>query len=221
MKAEILDEPLSHARTMTVSLSPQRGEGWEYRETLKALARRGRHHPSPSIPLPVKGRGKYVLGLIWIAVITLVPCLVHAAEIRLANEQKTDGTIVLLATNATVNGKTIRYEPQPHKNTIGYWTKAEDWVNWDFKVNAPGKFEVELTQACGKGSGGSEVNFSIGEQVIKDIVPDTGAFTNWTNRVIGTFTLAKPGEYSIEVRPVKKPGLAVMDLRAIVLKPLK
>ena len=49
---------------------------------------------------------------------------------------------------------------------------------------------VMLTQACGKGSGGSEVAFSIGEQVITDIVPDTGAFTNWTNRVIGTFTLS-------------------------------
>jgi hypothetical protein len=151
----------------------------------------------------------------------LLAASVHAAEIPTANEQQAAGTIVLLATNATVHGKTIRYEPQPHKNTIGYWTKAEDWVSWDLKVNAPGTFEVKLTQACGKGSGGSEVNFSIGEQVIKDIVPDTGAFTNWTNRVIGTFTLAKPGEYSIEVKPVKKPGLAVMDLRAIVLKPLQ
>jgi hypothetical protein len=171
--------------------------------------------------LPVQRRGKHVLGLIWMGVIALVPCLLHAAEIPKANEQKTDGTIALLATNATVHGKTIRYEPQPHKNTIGYWTKAEDWVSWDFEVTTPGKFDVTLTQACGKGSGGSEVNFSIGEQIIKDIVPDTGAFTNWTNRVIGTFTLAQPGEYSIEVKPVKKPGLAVMDLRAIVLKPLK
>jgi hypothetical protein len=143
----------------------------------------------------------------------------HAAEIREANTQKTDGSIVLLATNAVVHGKAIRYEPQPHKNTIGYWTKADDWVSWDFKVHTPGRFDVTLTQACGKGSGGSEVQFVIGEQTIKDIVPDTGAFTNWTNRVIGTFTFARPGEYSIEVKPVKKPGLAVMDLRAITMTP--
>ena len=65
------------------------------------------------------------------------------AEIRAANEQKTDGKIVLLATNAAVHGQTIRYEPQPHKNTIGFWTKADDWVSWDFKVNTPGKFEVK------------------------------------------------------------------------------
>jgi arylsulfatase A len=141
------------------------------------------------------------------------------AEIREANVQKPDGTIVLLATNAVVHGKTIRYEPQPHKNTIGYWTRAEDWVSWDFKVNTPGKFGVTLTQACGRGSGGSEVNFIVGGQIIKDIVPDTGAFTNWTNRVIGTFVFESAGEYQIAVKPVKKPGVAVMDLRAITLRP--
>ncbi len=155
------------------------------------------------------------------AVLGSTALLNHAAEIRPANEQKADGSIVLLATNAVVHGKTIRYEPQPHKNTIGYWTKAEDWVSWDFKVTQPGKFEVTLTQACGKGSGGSEVNYSIGEQVIKDIVPETGSFTTWTNRSIGTFTLERAGEFQISVKPVKKPGLAVMDLRAITLRPVK
>jgi len=145
--------------------------------------------------------------------------LLLAADIRPANVQNADGSIVLLATNATVHGKNIRYEPQPHKNTIGYWTRADDWVSWDFAVKSPGRFEVTLTQACGRGSGGSEVNFSIRDRMIKDVVPDTGAFTNWTNRVIGTFTLGA-GEHTVEVKPVKKPGLAVMDLRAITLKKL-
>lgn len=172
---------------------------------------------------------------VWLvaSIILFLTARSRAAELRPANMQRADGTIVLLATNATVHGKTIRYEPQPHKNTIGFWTKADDWVSWNFSVSAPGTFEVKLTQACGKGSGGSEVTFSVRPRfaaqlgadnsiaTINDIVPDTGGFTNWTNRVIGTFTMAKPGEYSIEVKPVNKPGLAVMDLRAILLTPLK
>jgi len=132
--------------------------------------------------------------------------------------QATDGTITLLAKEATTHGKTIRYEPQPHKNTIGYWTKAEDWVSWDFVVTQPGKFNVTLTQACGKGSGGSDYAVSVGEQVIKDVVPDTGAFTNWVERTIGTFTLGKAGTYVLSVKPLRKPGLAVMDLRKVTLK---
>ncbi len=142
-----------------------------------------------------------------------------AAEVPKANEQRADGSIVLLATNAVTHGKQIRYEPQPHKNTIGYWTKTEDWVSWDFIVTKPGTFSATLTQACGKGSGGSEVAFSVGEQTIEDIVPDTGAFTNWVERTIGTFNLSTAGTYTITVKPTKKPGVAVMDLRAITLKP--
>jgi hypothetical protein len=145
--------------------------------------------------------------------------LLASAEVPKANQQRPDGSIILLATNAVTHGKTIRYEPQPHKNTIGYWTKADDWVSWNFSVHAPGKFAVTLTQACGKGSGGSEVEFRIGEQTIRDIVPDTGAFTNWVERAIGTFNLSTAGTYTISVKPQKKPGLAVMDLRAISLKP--
>lgn len=141
------------------------------------------------------------------------------AEVPNANEQRDDGAIVLLATNAVTHGTQIRYEPQPHKNTIGYWTKAEDWVSWGFLVKKPGTFAVQLTQSCGKGSGGSEVAFRLHEQTIIDVVPETGSFTNWTNRVIGTFLVRTAGVYTITVKPLKKPGLAVMDLRAITLQP--
>ena len=144
-----------------------------------------------------------------------------AAEVPQANQQKPDGRIVLLATNAVIHGKTIRYEPQPHKNTIGYWTKADDWVSWDFQVHTPGRFHVTLTQSCGKGSGGSEVVFTVGDQQIKDLVPETGSFTNWTNRTIGTFSLSTVGVYTVSVKPQKKPGVAVMDLRAVTLTPGK
>ena len=159
--------------------------------------------------------------LFTVTLIAVTAFFSRAAEIHPANVQRPDGSVHLLATNAVVHGQTIRYEPQPHKNTLGYWTKADDWVSWDFKVTQPGKFEAMLTQACGKGSGGSEVNFSIGAQVIKDVVPETGSFTTWTNRTIGTFTLERAGEFQFTVKPVKKPGLAVMDLRAITLRPVK
>jgi hypothetical protein len=133
--------------------------------------------------------------------------------------QAVDGSVILRAKDATTHGTTIRYEPQPHKNTIGYWTKADDWVSWDFKLRTPGSFTVELTQACGKGSGGSDYTVTIGEQTLIDKVPDTGAFTNFVNRKIGTVKLDKPGDYTVSVKPITKPGPAVMDLRAITLIP--
>ena len=148
-------------------------------------------------------------------------CSLALAEVPEANRPKADGSVLLLATNAVTHGRTIRYEPQPHKNTIGYWTKAEDWVSWEFEVDRPGRFEITLTQSCGKASGGSEVAFNVGDQTIKDIVPETGSFTTWTNRTIGVFHFASAGTFTLSVRPLRKPGLAVMDLRAVKLSPRK
>jgi hypothetical protein len=34
--------------------------------------------------------------------------------------QSADGVILLHAKNVTIHGTTVRYEPQPSKNTIGY-----------------------------------------------------------------------------------------------------
>ena len=135
--------------------------------------------------------------------------------------QDTSGSVTLFAKDATPHGTMIRYEPQPHKNTIGYWTRREDWVSWEFSLHTPGNFTVELTQACGKGSGGSDYTVTIGNQILTNKVSDTGAFTNFVKRIIANFKLDKPGGYTISVKPLTKPGLAVMDLRAITLVPDK
>jgi hypothetical protein len=115
----------------------------------------------------------------------------------------------------------VRYEPQPNKNTIGYWTDVDDWVSWDFEITQPGKFKVQILQGCGKGSGGSKVDFSVGEQTLKVVVKDTGGFQNFVNREIGELTIEKQGRYTLAVKPKTKPGVAVMDLREIKLSPVR
>ncbi len=133
-------------------------------------------------------------------------------------QQGQDGTILLLARDVTVHGATVRYEPQPNKNTVGYWTRKDDWVSWDFAVARGGKFQVTALQGCGKGSGGSEVEFAVANQKLKMTVQDTGGFQNFIPRTIGTVDLS-PGHHTLTVTPLTKPGLAVMDLRSVTLKP--
>ena len=130
-----------------------------------------------------------------------------------------DGSVLLHSRDVTIHGKNVRYEPQPHKNTIGYWTKVEDWVSWDFEITKPGTFSVEILQGCGKGSGGSEVEISAGDQVLKFTVKETGGFQDFLSRDIGQFTFTKPGRYTLTVKPKTKPGGAVMDLRQVMLRP--
>jgi arylsulfatase A-like enzyme len=135
------------------------------------------------------------------------------------NPQAKDGTITLPARTAQVHGIQLRYEALPHKETLGFWTRAEDWASWEFTLTKPGRFTVEVLQGCGKGQGGSEVELSIGEQRLRFTVEDTGHFQNFKARDVGSLSLDKPGRYTLSVKPRKKAAAAVMDLRSVRLKP--
>jgi hypothetical protein len=132
-----------------------------------------------------------------------------------------DGALLLHARDAVIHGRTVRYEPEPHKNTVGYWTDARDWVSWDFEVTKPGTYRVEILQGCGRGSGGSKLEFAVGRQVLPATVQDTGGFQNFAARNIGRLRFEKPGRYTLSVTPKEKPGLAVVDLRQVTLAPVK
>ena len=78
-------------------------------------------------------------------------------------EPHSDGQIDLPAHMASVHGEKLRFEPQPHKNTVGYWTIESDWCHWKLKVAKAGRYEVHIWQGCGKDQGGSEVEVQSGK----------------------------------------------------------
>lgn len=129
------------------------------------------------------------------------------------------GLIVLPARNAEVHGVMLRFEPLPHKNTLGFWVRADDWAHWDFDVREAGVFQVVAMVGCGNGSGGSTVEFRTAEQVLKLSVPETGGFQAFQPQELGDVHIPRPGRYRMEVRALSKPGAAVMDLREIRLVP--
>jgi arylsulfatase A-like enzyme len=134
------------------------------------------------------------------------------------NPQSKDGTVTLPARTAEVHGIQLRYEPLPHKDTLGFWTRADDWASWEFTLREPGAFAVEVLQGCGKGQGGSEVVVSLDGQALTFTVEDTGHFQNFKARTIGRIKLAKAGRYTLTVKARKKAADAVMDLRSVTLK---
>ena len=128
------------------------------------------------------------------------------------------GAVILHARDAKVHGGKLRYENQPHKDTLGFWVQKDDWAEWTFQVPNAGKFDVEVLQACGKGSGGSDVDISVKGQALTMKVEETGHFQRFVPRTIGTLTFAAPGQATLTVRAKTKPGAAVMDLRRVVLR---
>lgn len=137
------------------------------------------------------------------------------------NPQAKDGTITLLGQFGDAHGVMLRFEPLPHKNTFGFWVNKDDFITWEFEVTTPGTFAVELTQGCGKGSGGAEVELSVGDSKTTHTVKDTGGFQAFEKLSAGKLTIEKAGRHTLTVKAKTKPGPAVMDLRQVVLTPVK
>jgi hypothetical protein len=128
--------------------------------------------------------------------------------------------ISLPAKLAITHGQTLRFEPQPHKNTVGYWSNEKDTAEWKLQIDKAGAYEVDILQGCGKGHGGSDVVVGIQDQTLGFKVQETGHFQNFIWRTLGTVTL-KPSECeSLQLIPKKKVAGAVMDVRAIRLVPV-
>lgn len=143
-----------------------------------------------------------------------------ATKDRVPNVTPATGDIRLHAKDARVHAETMRYEPEPQKNVLGFWVKPTDWADWEFEVAKPGKYEVEIQQGCGGGSGGAEVAVEVADQKLTFIVQETGHFQHMITRDLGEVELTA-GKHTLAIKPQTKPGVAVMDVRRVVLRPAK
>lgn len=125
--------------------------------------------------------------------------------------------ISLHSRDSKVNGVILRYEPAQKKQCLGYWSNPSDWASWDFIVKEPGDYTVTVRQGCGRGHGGSKVSIISGTQKLIFNAEDTGGFQNWKNIDIGSIKLKEPGLNILEVRPLDKKSVAVMDIQEIIL----
>lgn len=137
------------------------------------------------------------------------------------NPPNKDGVIEIWSKTARVHGLQLRYEPLPHKNTLGFWVRKDDWAEFEFTVKRPGQYRVEALIGCGNGSGGSEVHFTVDDQTLRYTVKETGGFQSFVPTDLGTLNLTQAKRYQITIKPQTKPGPAVMDLRRITLTPVQ
>jgi len=128
------------------------------------------------------------------------------------------GAIVLAAKDAKVHGSKLRFEPQPQKDTLGFWVNRDDWAEWTFTAPHAGSFDVQILQGAGKGSGGAEIEIAVAGQTLSTKIEETGHFQRFVPRIVGRVTLEADRPVTLSLRAKTKPGVAVMDLRQIVLR---
>ena len=135
-----------------------------------------------------------------------------------------DGSVMLHAFAAATSGEKLRFEPQWYKNTVGYWTKQDDYATWKLKVDKPGQYSVAVLQGCGKGQGGSDATITLlaGDETVATLpfkTIDTGHFQNFRWNHLGLIDIAKAGSYQLKIQPTRIAKGALFDARAIHLVP--
>ena len=135
--------------------------------------------------------------------------------------QSIDGTIQLDAKTATTYATQIRYEPKPEKDCLGYWREKEDWAEWVFDVSDTGRFTLAIHYGCGNGNHGSRVAVLVNDQTVEFDVEDTGGFQTWKELSLGEVEIEVAGVNRLAVVPLSKTGNSVMDLKKVVLNPIR
>jgi alpha-L-fucosidase len=131
-----------------------------------------------------------------------------------------DGSVMLSSSDAEIHGQTLKNETKGDADNIGCWTNSADWLSWEVKGVKPGKYQVSLDFACLKGSEGSKVSLTAGDQALSITVKSTESWDKFTNEAVGTLEVKdseKPVNFELRVK--EKPGDAVMNLRSIKLTP--
>jgi hypothetical protein len=134
--------------------------------------------------------------------------------------QGKDGTITLLAKDATTWAENMRYESKPEKNCLGYWTEADDFAEWEFQVTKPGRYKVAVIHGCGGGNHGSEVEVKQADQALKFKTLDTGGFQKWKKVEVGEIEIKSSGRQRLIIDPLNKKKSAVLDVQKVVLTPV-
>jgi arylsulfatase A len=122
-----------------------------------------------------------------------------------------------------------------NNNWLAGWTRLDASVTWDLEVVHAGPYEATLKYICPKEDVGSKVRVEAGgasvEGVIDkaqepnfvpspDRVPRAEVYERqWALKTLGTLRLPK-GSTKLTIKALTKPGKAVMDLKALLLRRL-
>ena len=139
-------------------------------------------------------------------------------EVAEKTTQFPDGRIVFSALDATVEGVKAKLESHPGNHRIGFWTEIGDSVHWDYKATRPGMYDVELCYSLA-GGGASKVEIELGGETAQAELSPTGSWYRYSTAPAGRIYIAKAGKLGVGVCGLSKTGGALMNLKAVTLRP--
>ena len=139
------------------------------------------------------------------------------AEVEARISPSSDGVLTLAATDAELDGGTIQLENQ----NLGFWMDAKDGAYWKVAITdaSSGKYSVKMVVSCEPSSEGSTFDLQVDgkSQGVGGKIEKTASWYDYhTISLEGALELSA-GAHTIKIVPLTKPGLAVMNLKTIIL----
>ncbi len=135
----------------------------------------------------------------------------------------TDGSLVLLPHDATLEGPSLKVEQVgvigEVTHNIGYWLDPSATAAWPLRlgVSQGGVYRVELELACADAAAGARMRFEVDDCGGAEFtVPATGGWQSYHTVEVGRVTLPA-GLHRAMLRALSKPGEAVVNVRAVRL----
>ena len=127
-----------------------------------------------------------------------------------------DGSLTLSATNASIHGPSIVFEPK-YRN-LGYWQSEQDRAVWTIDVAKAGRYNITMEWALPKIVTSNRLGLSASGNELIVRVPATGNWDTYKRQLIGTMQL-KAGEQSLTMGSSGPVANAMIDLRELKLTP--
>ena len=107
------------------------------------------------------------------------------------------------------------YESRFIGESFEFWNHIETHLVWAIQVDKPIVVNIEIQQAY-VDDNTAEYYFKVGEHKLKCKVLNTQSWTNFVYQKLGRIELPK-GTHTITIKPINKPGLAIMNFKNIKL----
>ena len=139
-------------------------------------------------------------------------------EIALPRPSK-DGSLILSADSAYLHNnegtRDVRVQDRDEGANIGYWTDAQAWVEWSFRIDKPGEYEVLAELAIEQES--TRFRMVLPDQQKAVELASTGGYGNYVVKSLGGISFDKAGVYTLQIKPAPD-GWQPINLRQLELK---
>jgi alpha-L-fucosidase len=149
--------------------------------------------------------------------------------------QQPDQSVTLPAHLAEVHkAATAQQLRLDSRGVVERWLNKDEWMNWDFKVNQPGAFDVVVLtseQKYGRDwEGNHEVEIEVAGQKVQGVIAEQGKEENpfnpyWKYVIskVGRVTIDKAGKYTLTLKPQvikaeKKLGLTLVSMKLVPVR---